>query len=130
MVFACRYNPYSDTILSARVIYIGQVINIRERHYKGNTYCHEHLKDFQNECGSYESVWYCYAPIDGSNLLKVENALIAIQQPPINNIGKESYKHTADDFKIYGEGANDFRMREFGFSKDYDINSLYTVEEI
>lgn len=130
VVFACRYNQSTDSIFSARVIYIGMAENIRDRHFNGSNYCHEHLKDFHDECRPGESVWYCYALIDGSSLLKVENALIAMQQPPINTNGKESYNHTADYFKIYGDGANDFTMREFGFSKDYDINSLYTEGDI
>lgn len=130
VVFACQYNPKIKFIISARPLYIGKADNIHDRHFKGGSYCHEHFKDFQKHCSSGETIYYCFAHIDGRSLPKVENALIAMQRPPINIDGKNSYNHLADYFKITGAGAEVFRLTEFGFSKDYDINSLYTEDEI
>lgn len=130
VVYACRYNQFRDVIESARIIYIGKSDNLRERHYKDGQYCHEHFYDFSNECLAGETVFYCYAPVDGRSLDKVENALIAVQQPPLNFDCKNSYNHGADYFKIRGAGSDDFRLREFGFSNDYDIRSLYTEGDI
>lgn len=130
VVYAGRYNRVTKKVSRARVIYIGRADNIRERHFDGNRFCHEHLEDFHNECKNGESVWYGYAPVDGRSLKKVENAMIAMQQPPVNTDGKESYNHEADDFVINGVGANCFDYNEFGFMRDKDIYSLYSEEGI
>lgn len=129
VVYACNYNLADNKITDGRIIYIGKAKNLQERHFKDRVYCHERLKDFDKECESHESVFYSYAEVDARLLDKVENALIAMQQPPLNTDLKDSYNHTADEFRLYGNTLG-FNTTWFGFSRNYEISSFYTVSEV
>lgn len=128
VVYACKLS--GTNIIEARIIYIGQAENLQSRHFKNGQYCHEKLPDFQKELKFGETLFYCFAEVEGKELDKVENALIAMQKPPLNDNLKNSYNHWADKFSISGPGSIHFILREFGFSENYNINSLYTEDEI
>lgn len=129
VVYACVYHPTDNTITEGRIIYIGKTKNLQERHFKDGEYCHEHLKDFDKERDCHESVFYSYAEVDTKLLDKVENALIAMQQPPLNTDLKDSYNHAADEFCLYGNTLG-FNTTWFGFARNYEISSFYTVSEV
>lgn len=129
VVYACVYHPTDNTITEGRIIYIGKTKNLQERHFKDGEYCHERLKDFDKERDSHKSVFYSHAEVDTRLLDKVENALIAMQQPPLNTDLKDSYNHAADEFCLYGNTLG-FNTTWFGFARNYEISSLYTVSEV
>lgn len=129
VVYACVYHPTVNKITDGRIIYIGKAKNLQERHFKDGEYCHERLTDFDKECDSHESVFYSYAEVDTRLVNKVENALIAMQQPPLNTDLKDSYNHAADEFRLYGNTLG-FNTTWFGFSRNYEISSFYTVSEV
>ncbi len=131
VVFACVYHPTDNTITEGRIIYIGKTKNLQERHFKDWVYCHGRLNDFDfdKKCDSLESVLYSYAEVDTRLLDKVGNALIAMQQPTLNTDLKDSYNHAADEFRLYGNTLG-FNTTWFGFSRNYEISSFYTVSEV
>lgn len=114
-----------NCVARSRILYIGQADNIKERHSKG----HEHLYDFLDHLNIGERIAYTAVPIDGRQLSKVENALVFMQQPPINDGLTESYDHEADEFTIQGVGSDDFKYKQFGFSRDNDCKSFYPIED-
>ncbi|MDE6479929.1 MAG: hypothetical protein K2L45_06625 [Muribaculaceae bacterium] len=120
----CAVSGYK-CVARSRILYIGKTDNIKDRHYKG----HEHLYDFLDHLHIGERLAYTAAPVDGRELSKVENALVYMQQPPINDGLTESYNHEADEFKINGVGSDDFKHDHFGFSTDNDCDSFYPIED-
>lgn len=114
-----------NCVARSRILYIGKAGNIKERHYKG----HEHFYDFLDHLHLGERLAYTASPVDGRQLSKVENALVFMQQPPINDGLTESYYHEADKFKINGVGSDDLKHTHFGFSKDNDCESFYSIED-
>lgn len=117
----------SNTVVNARILYIGQADNIHKRHVEDGP--HEHLKDFINELHIGEQIGYTCAPVDDRSLDKVENALVHMQQPIVNGDLKHSYKHGAEEFQITGTGESAFIHPHFGFSKENDASSFYIVDE-
>lgn len=116
-----------NCIARSRILYIGKAENIHKRHNEDGP--HEHLYDFLNQLHLGERLAYIAAPVDGRQLSKVENALIFMQQPPVNDHLTDSYGHEADEFQIQGVGSDDFRSNHFGFSINNDCNSLYYSED-
>ena len=127
-VFAVKLS--SDAIQEARILYIGKAKDIIDRHIKGNKYVHNHKQDFLRQLREDEQLAYTAAKVDGRQLDKVENALIYMQQTPINHDLTKSYNHEADEFLICGAGAYDFRCQQFGFSIDNDCDSFYSVDYV
>lgn len=127
-VFAVRIS--NNTISDARILYIGQAKDIFNRHIKGSKSVHEHKQDFIDQLCDGEQLAYTASKVDGRQLDKVENALVYMQQTPINHALTKSYNHEADEFQIYGQGAHHFKVQHFGFSKDNDCYSFYTVDEV
>lgn len=117
----------NNTVVNARILYIGQAYNIHRRHVEDGP--HEHFGDFVNELHIGERLGYTCAPVDGRSLDKVENALVYMQQPPVNGDLKRSYSHGADKFQITGTGESAFNHTHFGFSKDNDASSFYTGDD-
>lgn len=114
-------------VARSRILYIGKAKNIHKRYNEDGP--HEHMQDFLDQLLIGERLAYTTAPVDGRQLSKVENALVYMQQPPINDGLTESYDHEADEFVIYGTGSDDFKSRHFGFSKDKDCDSYYSVDD-
>lgn len=127
-VFAVRV--CNNAITSARILYTGKAKDILDRHVKGNKYVHNHKWDFVRQLKEGEQLAYTAAEIDGRQLDKVENALVYMQQTPINHDLTKSYNHEADEFFISGAGADDFRYQHFGFSVDNDCDSFYSVDYV
>lgn len=116
-----------NCVARSRILYIGKAENIYERYNEDGP--HEHLYDFIDHLHLGERLAYTAAPVDGRQLSKVENALVFMQQPPVNVDLTKSYDHEADEFKIQGVGSDDFKYTHFGFSEDNDCESFYPVED-
>ena len=106
-VYRCRYNLESNSVLLIEIIYIGQADNIHDRHLN-----HEKYSSFLSLLQEGEELCFTCAPIKEEDIDMVENALIYLQKPKLNEQGKDVYNYTEAHFVI--EGANAcFRSTNF-----------------
>ena len=108
-VYRSRYNPASNSVSLIEIIYIGQAENIHGRHLN-----HEKYSQFQSLLQSGEELCFTCAPVT-EDVDWVENALIYLQKPALNEQGKNDYSYSEAHFSIGGANAcfrcTDFNMR-------------------
>lgn len=105
-VYRCRYNQERNSVSLIDIIYIGQADNIHDRHLN-----HEKYSEFLSLLQSGEELCFTCAPIT-KDIDMVENALIYLQKPTLNEQGKNHYNYSEAHFSI--EGANAcFRCTNF-----------------
>ena len=85
LVYRCRYNPQNDTVSLIDIIYIGKADNIRDRHK-----CHEKEMMFKSQLLQDEEICISCAKIT-EDIDFVENALIFVQKPLLNEQGKDRF---------------------------------------
>ena len=98
IVYRCTYNTITKTVDLKDIIYIGQAEDGNDRVGK-----HEKLPDFKRELKEGEELCYSFAEVDKKDLDIVENALIFMQKPVVNDYLKDSYNHENASFKIKGD---------------------------
>ena len=110
-VYRCRYNLDSNTVSLIDIIYIGKADNIHDRHIN-----HEKYSSFLSLLQEGEELCFACAPIT-ENIDMVENALIFLQKPTLNDQGKNNYNYTEAHFTIEGANAcfkcTSFNMRYY-----------------
>ena len=109
-VYRCTYNPEASKVALKELIYIGQSTNIHDRivnHEKRNIF----LRHLQGD----EQLCYTYAHVDDDDLDIVENALIFMQQPVINDDKKDDFNYDDIAFIIEGETAL-FKYTDFNIT--------------
>lgn len=98
VVYRCLYDSINNIVDIKDLLYIGQTYNLRE----GLTN-HEKKSRWLKECSQKESLCYAYAKVEKEKLDRVENGLIFMQKPRMNEILKDSYIYdTPVGFKITG----------------------------
>lgn len=97
LVYRCKYNPTTDKVSLKEIIYIGQAINIHDRIVN-----HDRYNDFVNELLEGEELCYSYASVSPTDMDVVENALVFMQKPKLNEGLKDSYNHEDSEFSIEG----------------------------
>ena len=110
MVYRCTYNALENTVDPKDIMYIGQAENANDR--VGN---HEKLPDFQKELKDGEELCYSFAEVNKKDLDVVENALVFMQKPKVNDYLKDSYTHNEASFLIQGY-ANCLKMTDFSIT--------------
>ena len=94
LVYRSRYNPQNDTVSLVEIIYIGKTDNIHDRHIK-----HEKYDLFVSQLREHEELCYSCAEIV-EEIELVENALIFVQKPVLNDQGKDSYNYSRAHFVL------------------------------
>lgn len=99
MIYRCNYNEKSQTVKLIELFYIGQSKNINQE------VCHHARRDeFLSQAKKNETICYSYAHVNDKDLDIVENALIFMQKPRLNENLKENYNH--EDARFLIEGKN------------------------
>ena len=107
MVYCCKYNENEQTVTLKRLIYIGKAINLHDRICNHNRY-----EDFNRQLQQGEQLCYSYASVSPNEVNVVENGLIFMQKPNLNDDLKESFNYPDSEFSIEGACAL-LRMRDF-----------------
>ena len=96
LVYRSRYNPQNDTVSLVEIIYIGKTDNIHDRLIK-----HEKYDLFVSQLREHEELCYsCVEVVEDIEL--VENALIFVQKPVLNDQGRDSYNYSRAHFVLDG----------------------------
>lgn len=96
LVYRSRYNPQKDTVSLVEIIYIGKTDNIHDRLTK-----HEKYDLFVSQLREHEELCYSCAEVV-EDIELVENALIFVQKPVLNDQGKDSYNYSRAHFVLDG----------------------------
>lgn len=96
LVYRSRYNPQNDSVSLVEIIYIGKTDNIHDRHIK-----HEKYDLFVSQLREHEELCYSCAEVV-EDIELVENALIFVQKPVLNDQGKDSYNYSRAHFVLDG----------------------------
>ena len=107
MVYCCKYNENEQTVTLKRLIYIGKAINLHDRICNHNRY-----EDFNRQLQQGEQLCYSYASVSPNEVNVVENGLIFMQKPNLNDDLKDSFNYPDSEFSIEGACAL-LRMRDF-----------------
>ena len=96
LVYRCRYNQQNDTVVLVDIIYIGQAENIHDRHVH-----HDKYDTFLSQLQDGEELCYSCALVN-DDIDVVENALIFVQKPCLNEQGKNRYNYLRAHFVLNG----------------------------
>lgn len=122
VVYSCDYDSDANEVVFKDILYIGETKNIHERHNgtPDKPKLHEHYNDFVKEAGGKNHVCYRVIPYNGSGDDRewLQYALIHVQQPPINTVGKDHYNFPAAEVKLEGDPAC-WKKTHFSHPLDY-----------
>lgn len=108
VVYRCLYGANSDTVDIKELLYIGQATRLRDR-LQNN----QKRNEFLQRCNDDETICYSYAVVDRTILDAVENGLIFMQQPYMNELQKDRYNYNVPvSFELSGK-CGKFKMTSF-----------------
>jgi hypothetical protein len=110
MVYCCTYNAASSTVSLRSLIYIGKAISIHDRICN-----HDRYRDFKKQLKEGEELCYAYASVSPNDMDVVENALVYMQQPVLNDTLKDAFNYADSKFSIEGRCAL-LRMTSFSIT--------------
>ena len=98
IVYRCLYDSIKNIVDIKELLYIGQTYNLRD-----NLMNHDKKLRWLKECSEKETLCYAYAEVEKDKLDRVENGLIFMQKPRMNEILTDSYNYEIPvGFKITG----------------------------
>lgn len=100
LVYCCVYNADTNRVSLRKLIYIGKSVNINDRVNN-----HDRYEEFTKQLQQGETLCYSYASVAPSDMDIIENALIYMQQPPLNNELKNSFNYPDAQFDFEGRCA-------------------------
>lgn len=107
MVYCCKYNANEQTVTLRKLIYIGKAINLHDR------ICyHDRYEDFKRQLQQGEQLCYSYASVSPNEVDVVENGLIFMQKPDLNEDLTDCFNYPDSEFSIEG-ACSLLRMRDF-----------------
>lgn len=98
-VYRCIHNE-DGTVTLKNLMYIGKAKNINIRLNN-----HEKYELFKKQLIGKEELCYTYAEIPINDLDEVENGLIFMQKPPLNDRLRDDYNYEDATFEIEGKTA-------------------------
>ena len=110
MVYCCKYNKEQRTVTLNKLIYIGKAINIHDRINN-----HDRYEDFKKQLAKEEQLCYSYSSVSPNDMDVVENALIFMQKPELNDNLKDSFNYGDSEFNIEGACAL-LKMKNFSIT--------------
>lgn len=111
MVYCCTFNVIEQTVTLRELIYIGKAINIHDRVCNHNRY-----EDFKSQLHQGEQLCYSYASVSPNEVDAVENGLVFMQKPDLNDDLKDNYSFPDSEFSIEG-ACSLLKMRHFTIKK-------------
>lgn len=99
MIYRCQYDMQNNTVSLIDIIYIGQSENIHDRLLD-----HEKYELFKSKLLIGEDLCYSYAKVD-KDIDLVENALIFVQRPVLNDQNKYVYNYERAHILVEGACA-------------------------
>jgi len=105
-VYRGVYNPSEDNLSLKELIYIGESHDVNERIQN-----HEKLEDWIKHLKSKEIICYSCAPIDSTNRVRVEAAMIYKHKPIVNIEYKDNYPFPATE--IITKNKNSLLAKNF-----------------
>lgn len=109
-VYSCIYNKEPRTVTLKELLYIGKAINIHDRIAN-----HERLDDFKKALKEDQELCYSCSSISPNDMDIVENALIFMQKPTLNDQLKDGFYHPDSEFSIEGKCAL-LKMQDFSIT--------------
>lgn len=97
IVYRCVFNKKEKKISLKELIYIGRAVNINNRISK-----HERRADFLKTLSDGEELCYSYSSIAPGDIDIIENALIFMQKPRLNDELKNEFNYSEAAFHIEG----------------------------
>lgn len=107
MVYCCKFNENEQTVTLRKLIYIGKAINIHDRVCNHNRY-----EDFKRQLLQGEQLCYSYASVSPNEVDAVENGLIFMQKPELNDDLTDRYSYPDSEFSIEG-ACSLLKMKNF-----------------
>lgn len=107
MVYCCKFNENEQTVTLRKLIYIGKAINIHDRVCNHNRY-----EDFKRQLLQGEQLCYSYASVSPNEVDAVENGLIFMQKPELNEDLTDRYNYPDSEFCIEG-ACSLLKMKNF-----------------
>ena len=111
MVYCCKYNETEQTVTLRKLIYIGKAINIHDRVCNHNRY-----EDFTKQLLRGEQLCYSYASVSPNEVDAVENGLIFMQKPELNDDLRDKFSYPDSEFSIEG-ACSLLRLKNFTIKK-------------
>lgn len=93
MIYRCLYNKNTDTVSLQELIYIGKATSLHQE-----VCYHKRRSEFLAQAREGESLCYAYAKVSRVQYDVVENALIYMQKPRLNDNLKDNYNHQDAEF--------------------------------
>jgi len=110
LVYCCTYNKEQNTVTLNKLIYIGKAINIHDRIAN-----HDRYEDFKRQLDVGQELCYSCSSVSSNDLDLVENALIFMQQPDLNDKLKEGFYYPDSRFSVDGDCVL-LKMTEFSIT--------------
>lgn len=107
IVYCCTFNEEEETVKLRKLIYIGKAININDRINN-----HDKYNDFKKQLKQGEQLCYAYASVSPDERSVVENGLIFMQKPELNDDLTEHFNYADSEFNIDGRCAL-LKMKSF-----------------
>ena len=82
-----------------RLLYIGKA---KDEDINARLANHERHDDFIRSCKDGEGIYYAYAEVDKADIDIVENALIYVEEPPLNTELKDRFNYGEVHIETYG----------------------------
>ena len=102
-----RCNDNEQTVTLRKLIYIGKAINIHDRVCNHNRY-----EDFKRQLLQGEQLCYSYASVSPNEVDAVENGLVFMQKPELNEDLTDRYYYPDSEFSIEG-ACSLLKMKNF-----------------
>lgn len=97
LIYRCRYNQDTQKVILLELFYIGQSQNLNNEINH-----HKRRDEFLRQAKENEQICYSYARVEENSLNIVENALIYMQKPRLNEKLKDNYNYEEAEFHIDG----------------------------
>ena len=111
MIYRCIYNAATDRVTLKELFYIGKATNLHDE-----VNYHKYRKEFLKQAQPGEEICYAYAEVSKVQYDVVENALIFMQKPRLNEVLRDNYKHQDAEFHFSGEcdklGCKNFQIAD------------------
>ena len=88
MIYRCIYNAETDRVTLKELFYIGKATNLHDE-----VNYHKYRKEFLKQAQPGEEICYAYAEVSKVQYDIIENALIFMNKPSLNDVLRDNYKH-------------------------------------
>lgn len=98
LMYRCVYNKVLDTVSLLELFYIGKATSLHQE-----VCYHKRREEFLSQAKEGETICYSYAKVNRDQYDIVENALIYMQEPRLNERLIDNYNHQDAEFHFTGK---------------------------